>query len=114
MPLLSKVASFCKNLFRDPRRESDLDDELRAYVDELAQRKIRAGMDPRRARREALLETGGVDQEKERVREQRVGFTIDSCLRDITYAWRGFGRTRGFVAVVVALLGLGIGANAAL
>jgi hypothetical protein len=54
--------------------ETDLNDELRSYQEELIHRKRSTGLDFDAARRSALVEMGGVDQIKELVREQRVGF----------------------------------------
>src|SRR6185369_8348603 len=58
-------------MFSHERQDRDLDDELRAYVDLLTAEKIKAGMQPDAARRAALLETGGVEQVKEEVRDLR-------------------------------------------
>ena len=40
--------------------------------------------------------------------------TIDIVWQDLRFAWRGFMRTPGFLAVAVATLGLGVGANSAI
>ena len=56
MPFLSRLASLRRNLFTRPRVERDLDDELRAYLDQLTEEKRGAGMDAVEARRAALIE----------------------------------------------------------
>ncbi|MGH9727720.1 MAG: permease prefix domain 1-containing protein, partial [Candidatus Acidiferrales bacterium] len=54
-----------RNLWCKRRADADLDEEVRGYVELLAEEKIRGGVDARRARREAKMELGGVEQVKE-------------------------------------------------
>ena len=51
--------------------DEELREELRAFVEHDATTKIRSGMTPEDARRAALIELGGAEQVKERVREAR-------------------------------------------
>ena len=44
MSLLSRLASLNRNLFARPRLERDLDDELRAYLDQLTEEKRASGL----------------------------------------------------------------------
>jgi hypothetical protein len=62
MPFLTKMTSFWRNLFRRKQVEQDLDDELQAYVEEMAAR----GAGP--------TELGDIDRIKDLVRQQRMGF----------------------------------------
>ena len=77
MSLYVRFTSLIRNLFRKERVDRDLDAELRAYIDQLMQEKIEAGMPPEKARREACLELGGIEQVKDEVRDARtaVGWT---------------------------------------
>ena len=68
MRLTAKIKRFPGNLFSRQRLEAALDTELRAYLEEMAERKTREGLDRAEARRQALLEAGGLDQIKEEVR----------------------------------------------
>jgi hypothetical protein len=81
MSMTSRLASFVRNLVRRDRVEHDLDEELRAFVEQTAEEKQNAGLSPKEARRAALIDLGGMEQVKERVRDARSGSTIDQLAR---------------------------------
>ena len=111
MPLLPRLFSLRRNLFDKPRVERDLDDELRAYLEQLTDEKIRSGLSHAAARRAALCELGGVEQVKEEVRKIRIGNMLESILHDLRYGVRTLSKNLGFTCVVILALALGIGAN---
>ena len=109
-----RVQSALRNLLRKPRVESQLDDELRAYVDMATDEKIAAGLSTAEARRAALAEFGGIEQVKQAVRDHRAGTAIELLWQDARYGLRQLRRNRGFTLTAVVTLGLGIGATTAM
>ena len=62
MPLIPRLTSLCRNLFRKDRVDQEFTEEIQAYLDMLTETKISQGLTPREARRNALLELEGVEQ----------------------------------------------------
>ena len=95
MGVVNQIKRLCGNLLRRHRVEDSLDAEIRAYVEELTDRNIAGGMPLEAARRQALVEAGGIEQIKEEVREAWLGQGIETTLQDIRYACRSLRRSLG-------------------
>ncbi|HEX6650944.1 MAG TPA: ABC transporter permease, partial [Pyrinomonadaceae bacterium] len=114
MPLIPRLSSLWRNLFHKDRVDQELSEEIQAYLDLLTEAKLRQGQSPQQARRNALLEVGGVEQVEERVREIRMGQFIETLWRDVRTGVRALVHSPVFTVVTVLSLALGIGANTAI
>ena len=109
MMLLHRLASIVRRMVNRKRAEADLDDELQAFIDMAAADHVRDGATSSNARRLAVLQLGGVEQAKERVRTARHGAWLDAAGRDVRYGLRQVRRNPAFSAIAIATLALGIG-----
>ena len=93
------------------RPQSELDEELRFHVEQATEAKRAAGMTVAEARRQALIEFGGVERAREECHRQRPGWWLGTVAQDVRYALRGFRRNPAFTLTVIATLSLSIGAT---
>jgi hypothetical protein len=107
--MAKRILSLFRNLFRKRAIEQALDDELRSTLEVLTQEKVKQGLSQAVARREALIEIGGIEQVKEGVRVIRAGHFVEVLAGDIRYGLRRLRRNRSFTAVAALTLALGIG-----
>jgi putative ABC transport system permease protein len=92
-----------------------MNDELRGHLESLVERNIAAGMSPEDARYAALRTFGGVEQIKERARDERRGWSwLEGFVKDVRYAVRALRKSPGFTATALFTLAVAIGATTAL
>lgn len=103
-----------KSLVFHGRAMRDLDEELSAHLEMQTEREMRKGLSRNEAQLAAQRMFGNPTLVSEECREQRGIRWLEDFLQDVSYGARQLWKEKGFTAVAVFTLALGIGANCAI
>ena len=111
-----KIGASLRRLFHQFRRDeftSDLQDEMRLHVELRASRLREQGVPPDEASYAALRQFGNRSAAHDASSEQWGFPALDRLMDDLGQGYRALGKTRGFTALAVLTLALGLGINTA-
>jgi predicted permease len=107
---LARLLSPVRSLRTDEEIAAELESHIALHVEE----KMQSGMTLEQARSDAWMKLGGVERTKDEYRDQRGVPMVEMLRSDISDGIRRLLKSPGFSCVAIVILGLGIGANAAI
>src|SRR6185437_14350104 len=110
---LRQLLNRLRSSFPSVSRDRELNAEMSSHLELATEENMKRGMPPEEARRQALINFGGVEQARAKQHEARGFDGLDIFWLDLRYTFRTMRRDPVFTLVAVLVLMLGIGANIA-
>ncbi|MEK6399046.1 MAG: ABC transporter permease, partial [Terriglobus sp.] len=103
-----------RGLWTAPAHEPAMREELAHDIALMTEDGERRGLTHEEARRQALLQLGGLEQTMQSVRDRRTFPSVEEFLQDLRFAIRQLRRKPGFALTAIFTLALGFGASIAI
>ena len=114
MSVIKGVAARLRAMVSPRSTEQALDEEIQFHIDQETEKNVRLGMSRATARREALVQFGGLTQAREAHHDVYAARPLEEILADTRYTLRTMRRTPALAAAAILTLALGVGANTAI
>ena len=114
MKMLARIRLWFGWISKSPRREKEMDTEMRFHMESYAEDLVRQGVTRGEATRRARVEFGGVELTKDHIRAS-IGVRFwEDLWADVRFALRVMRKNPEFTLIAVLSFGVGMGVNSTL
>jgi predicted permease len=114
MSAIKGFAARLRSLLSPRATEQSLSDEIEFHIEQETEKNIRLGLSRAEARRQALVQFGGLAQTREAHHDVYAARPLEELVADARYTLRTMRRTPVLAGAAILTLALGIGANTAI